>query len=460
MTSQHELNRLLDAFFVEGTNELADRVIDAALEEIDDTQQRRVTRMPRRFSTMTMPFRLAAAAVIGVIAVGTIYLVGRGPTGPAGPSRSPAVTTGASQTAGPSVLPSTRLPGSWTITGALHSPHSGHAAVRLTDGRVLVVGAYRGDHPEDAEIYDPGSRSWTATGSLNGAGRGQPTATLLADGRVLVVGDYNDVANAKVAEVYDPATGKWTFSRELKYGRIDHTATLLLDGRVLVTGGATGPGGKSAELYDPATGSWISTGDMISHRVFHSATLLPDGTVFVVGGYGEDNENSYESAELFDPRTGVWTAIDSPMAAIKRDPGHAEHSAVLLPDGRVLVVGAYSLTDDVLAELYDPRTRTWTATGPMLADGTRWTATLLPNGMVLVAGGQANVETPGSPDPAIAVAQLYDPAINTWTEAAHLNLARRYHAATLLLDGTVLVTGGIGNPDPALSAEIFDPAGG
>jgi hypothetical protein len=461
MIDERQLDRLLDAFFAEGTNELPDRLIDAALVQIGDIQQRRVTRMPRRFTTMTMSTRLATAAVIGVLAVGTIYLAGRGPTGPGGPSQTPGASTTASETTGPSAPTTPRLPGAWGLTGGMVSGHQGHMATRLSDGRVLVVGSYRDFDPAAAEIYDPNTRSWTATGSLNN-GRGQPTGTLLPDGKVLVVGDYNDAANSRTAELYDPNTGTWTLTGSLAFGRTDHTATLLLDGRVLVAGGSDDrdvegdPGAVAAELYDPETGSWTRTGDMTMARTFHSATLMPDGTVLVVGGYGE-NDKPYESAELYDPRTGLWTLIDSPMAAIKRDPGHAEHAAVLLPDGTVLIVGAYSLVDDVLAEVYDPRTGRWTATGPMLADGTRWTATLLPDGMVLVAGGQANTSVEGQ-DPAIAIAQLYDPATNSWIEAAHLKLARRYHTATLLLDGSVLVAGGIGNPDPARSSEIYDPA--
>ena len=94
MTDQRELNRLLDAFFVEGTNELADRVIDAALVQIDDTRQRRGFRTPRRFSLMNTPIRLATAAVIGVLAIGGIYLVGTRTPDIGGPIRQAASPSG------------------------------------------------------------------------------------------------------------------------------------------------------------------------------------------------------------------------------------------------------------------------------------------------------------------------------------------------------------------------------
>jgi hypothetical protein len=126
----------------------------------------------------------------------------------------------------------------------------------------------------------------------------------------------------------------------------------------------------------------------------------------------------------------------------------------------VLLAGGYGPVTDVLAELYDPETGSWTATGPMVESFTRHIAALLPDGTVLVAGGQSNTYIQDV-DPALAFAELYDPATGTWTAVANLNLARRYHTGTLLPDGTVLVTGGIGpGPGLASSAEIYDPLGG
>ena len=204
----------------------------------------------------------------------------------------------------------------------------------------------------------------------------------------------------------------------------------------------------SAELYDPTTGTWTYTGSLHTGRYNHTATLLSDGRVLVVGGDG--TFDSYiASAELYDPATGNWTYTGSLHT------GRYGHTATLLADGRVLVVSGYNgLSGGFLlsAELYDPTTGTWTYTGSLNTYGRlAHTATLLPNGKVLVAGGQYNW---GS---ILASAELYDPATGTWTVTGSLNTARYANAATLLPNGEVLVAGGGGGGGLLASAELYDP---
>jgi hypothetical protein len=457
MTDQRELDRLLDAFFVEGTNELADRVIDAALDQIDQTQQRRVLHTPRRFSTMNMPTRLAAAAVIGVLAVGATLLVispGQTAVGPLGPT--PGMSSGASQTASPSADPSPlvvspRAP-AWTSGGNMTKARDRHTATLLQDGKVLVAGGflpYNGGFIGSAELFDPGTGTWTATGSMVHPRGG--TATLLQDGKVLVVGwDGGDAP--KSAELYDPGSGTWTATENMIGARPGgNTATLLRDGKVLVTGAVIGDDQvASAELYDPGSGRWTAARRMIAVQSEGSATLLADGKVLVVGfryvGVG-DGERTVAASELYDPDSGKWITTGKMRQA--RD----EFTATLLQDGKVLVAGGRNSRGDALtsAELYDPGSGTWTATGNMIGARASHTATLLQDGKVLVAGGGAG-ETPAS-------AELYDPLTGTWS-ATESMIHARAGTATLLRDGTVLVTGGTRFDDTLASSELYDPGTG
>jgi len=230
------------------------------------------------------------------------------------------------------------------------------------------------------------------------------------------------------------ATGVWTATGSMATARYGHTATLLPNGQVLVTGGNNFTTGylASAELYDPATGVWTTTGSLANARNHHPATLLPNGQVLVAGGAASGvfgMTNFFASAELYDPATGVWTATGS------MDGGRGGHTATLLSSGKVLVAGGFNTVELSSAELYDPATGVWTATGSMANGRGFHTATLLQNGQVLVVGGsqEGNI-APG--------AELYDPATGMWTATSSMGTARYLHTATLLPNGQVLVSGG------------------
>ena len=285
----------------------------------------------------------------------------------------------------------------------------GHTATLLQDGRVLVTGGSQAS----AEIYDPAHGTWSTTGSMNGI-RSYHTATLLLGGQVLVTG-----GSQASAEIYDPARGTWSPTTSMSMARSGHTVTLLQDGRVLVSGGSVSWGppdsittSTSAEIYDPALGTWSQTGPMTTQREMHTAILLLDGQVLVSGGYfysyhesgGYDGYAQRESAEIYDPVSGTWSETGSMRAGTRYG-----HMGTLLSDGRVLVSGGYRAysypLNDYLAstEIYDPSRGTWSPTAVMSTPRYGHTATLLPDGRVLVSGGFAGV------NPFLASAEIYSP---------------------------------------------------
>lgn len=295
-------------------------------------------------------------------------------------------------------------------------------------------------------------------------GRAGHTATLLPSGQVLVAGgEIPSIASSNV-ELYNPSSNTWSVAAAMANNRSFHTATLLPNGQVVVTGGrSTGPSLSSAEIYDPSRNAWSPAAAMATARYSHTATLLPSGKVLVAGGILTGAPDTYDtylaSAELYDPARGTWSAAGS-MAA-----GRAKHTATLLPSGQVLVAGGLNLvisggaaayTDLASAELYDPASNTWSAAGAMAAARDSHTATLLRQGQVLVAGGERGAGLP------LAGVERYDPISNTWSAAGSMASGRYLHTATLLLSGQVLVVGGTGTfigivPSETL-AELYDPA--
>ena len=357
------------------------------------------------------------------------------------------------------VQPSPGQTGTWLKTGSLSTERYSHAATLLPDGKVLVSGGMATFFDTTiAELYDPASETWSTTGSLAKSRDGH-TATLLLNGQVLVAGGHSGSFPfyTDTAELYDPANGTWTDTRSMAHARFEHTATLLPDGQVLVAGGfnidtvdEVDNHPAQAELYDPASETWTDTGSMRTPRQDHTATLLPDGRVLIAGG--NNGVNVLALAELYDPTSGTWSATGGMTER------RTSFQATLLPNGRVLVEGGYDSLPQgssrrlKSAELYDPASGTWKKTGSLAEVRSTHTATLLPNGQVLVAGGSHDDSHP------LASAELYDPITGTWSTANNLGIGRRAHTATLLPDGHVLAAGGwlFG---PITSVELFTSEG-
>jgi hypothetical protein len=286
--------------------------------------------------------------------------------------------------------------GTFTYTGSLNTGRSSQTATLLNNGMVLIAGGtsppyWSGVSISSAELYDPATGTFSATGSLN-TPRSFHTATLLNDGMVLIAGGLPATTSA---ELYNPSTGTFSYTGSLNTGRYWHTATPLNNGMVLIAGGS---GGASAELYNPATGSFSYTnGSMSIGRVWDTATLLNNGMVLMAGGAF----TAGTTAELYNPATGTFTLTGSLNTAT------AEQTATLLNNGMVLMAGNWTgLTSLDSAELYDPATETFTDTSSLNTSRSVHTATRLNNGMVLIAGGWTGCCS------ATASAELYEPVLS------------------------------------------------
>ncbi len=382
--------------------------------------------------------------------------------------------------------------------GKMTSPRYLHSAELLPDGKVLIVGGFGNGVPlATAEIYDPLNNSFApTTGQMKRARKFVETASL-ADGKVLVIGGYDGSATVLVSEVYDPVTGTFTDSGLTNVGRsVGHTTTLLPNGEVLVAGGneyADGGTISSAEVYDPASKTFSLTVPMNQSRRYHAAALLlPGGKVLVCGG--SDGSSSSSSAELYNFGFASPSLLESmtvnPSSATVEPGGTRQYAATgYFSDGTNRVLGvsdgltwsvvpatvAYITTDGlatgvsfgqaritvssgslsadaaltVAALPFVPR---FIATGPMTEPRHLHTATLLPDGMALIAGGNGDSGI-------LSSAELYNPLTGVFTVTGSMSEPRgRTHAATLLSDGRVLLTGGINGSAVITLAELYDPS--
>ena len=329
----------------------------------------------------------------------------------------------------------------FTMTGNLAAARIEHTASLLPSGQVFVAGGMAGPPytvVSSAEQFDP------AKGTFQGAGtvtRSSHTATVLANGDVLLAGGAisfppNSTTTTGVptatAELLRAGSGVLQPTGSMGIARYGHTATLLKDGRVLIAGGlvASEKSGavetQTAELYDPASGTFSPAGNMNAPQWAHTANLLPDGKV-LIAGFGE--------AELYDPATNSFTVTSS----VPQKRFFA--TATTLQDGRVLIASGetyYDIFYTDRSEIYDPATGQFTFTGSLLT--ARWghRATLLSDGQVLITGGY-NTDLTQS---LINSTEIYNPATGAFRYGPLMNVPRAEHTATLLPDGSVLLVSG------------------
>lgn len=276
------------------------------------------------------------------------------------------------------------------------------------------------------------------------------TTTVLQDGRVLVAGGRaaDGLSTLPSVEVYDPRRKAWKPGPPMTVGRSHHAATLLADGRVLVTGGTTheaSEGGfrfvalASAEVFDPKARTWTKVPDMADARNGHTATLLSDGAVLVVGGAREQRTH-LGTVERFDPKTSTWTTLKG-LATPRW-----LHAAVHLDDDSVVVVGGRSNAGQggkgpgvslEAVERFVPKDGAWQPAAPMSEARQRAGIAVLADGKTVVAvGGQTAV---GSTN----YAETWAPGTAEWVPLEnHLSMSLSGHSATRLPAGDLLVVGG------------------
>ena len=304
---------------------------------------------------------------------------------------------------------------------------------------------------------------WLPAGELS-TGRYAPGATLLSDGRVLVAGGYSFEENRTHAgsDLFDPVTGTWSAGPKMRFDRNFPETIRLPSGDPLFVAGFRAKTGTTAtsERFDTRTSRFAPDAEQgappsVEERELFSVVRLEDGRALFTGGYSTLRRKTLASAELFDPKTGAFAAVPASLQQARFG-----HTSVLLPDGRVLIVGGKVLSTDervLPAELFDPKTGTFTATGSLEVGRDRCTAWVIGTSpvRVLVAGGSAKE---GGTVPA-RKCEIYDVATGKFSTGPELVRDRMAHTATPFPDGRVLLVGGWSNGDNATTrqAELWDP---
>jgi hypothetical protein len=341
---------------------------------------------------------------------------------------------------------------------------SASVSVKVADSAIKIApasppaGTVSYAYPEFKFSANGGSPpyAWTATGTLppglmlsaDGALSGTPTQTGTFAFSVIPTDSAQTPVKGPTLAVEVVVTDFRL--RVLGTPRSWHTATRLVDGSVLVAGGATGTAigaTATAERYDPAAAAFIPTGLMIYARQAHTATLLMQGQragqVLITGG--SQGRMALQTAELYNPVSGRFTATGDMLTP------RVHHTATLLPSGNVLIAGGADESGRPVssAELYDPATGAFAATGSMNAPHSEHAAALLASDKVLITGGSGTA------------AEIYDPASGTFALTGPMLESRVSLTATTLTSGQVLITGGLSSTGfPLSSVEIYDPATG
>jgi hypothetical protein len=360
------------------------------------------------------------------------------------------------------------------VLGSAPVAQTNHVAAALPDGRAMVMGGRTSESPlvPDStltQIFDPATEELARGPDLlfsAGARLFTSVAPLLSGGFLLAGSGLNAPVGALrsvVTQLVDPRPGLTPVGDVATRGISNRTATPLSDGGALLTGGLTGatnPVSGSADRYDSADQKWHSLGQMFQVRVGHTATLLRDGRVLIAGGLSccqvpnPSPEFYTSSAEIYDPATDAFTPTGTMSSA------RGNHAAALLPDGRVLISGGDGndpAAPPLGTEIFDPASGQFSSAGDLQAPRDSHSAVTLTDGRVLVIGGEVPPELVGRVGVGVSATEIFDPATGRWSAGPTLDPAFYAATVTLLSNGKVLVFGGEdAGGSPQAAAALFE----
>lgn len=319
----------------------------------------------------------------------------------------------------------------------------------LVCGGIDNTGAVR----KECELYDPSRGTFTATGSMTIPRTGHIAISL--GGAVLVTGGITSTGKpVATAELYSSGNGTWSAVASMNAARSSHAATMLNDGRVLVVGGTANPSDPFAEYYDLKSKTWTVTGGTISNPVEPGGATIYGGDFAVTLASGK----VLIDGEIYDPLTGQF----SQPYNFANSCAYRYATATPLFDGRVLIAGAGAADakHSNVACVYDPSRNQFTAFPTMKAYRIGASATLLPSGQVLVAGGQGFNSSNGSVTAAQSSAELFNPGTVAFSLTGSMEIGRATQAAAPLQRGLALIAGGFDQTGTARAlAELYAPPG-
>lgn len=358
----------------------------------------------------------------------------------------------------------------------------GHSATLLDDGRVLLAGGVVETSPGSFaavtgfEVFDPQTQSFAAVPGTLPSVRQAHLAVKLGDGRVLLIGGASGLgAPLASCDIYDPATGVASPAASMSSPRLLFSASLLPDGRVLVAGGLSlfdeadpfgtlGSALASTELYNPASNTWSPGPALPVPLTGHQATTLGSGRVLITGGtevtqlFGFPFPAITDATRRFDPATSSFLAT----AAL---PGpRSDHGQVSLPSGRAVIAGGQNIAGVAVVILattavYDEGSNAW-FTGGSLVTGRAVPQLVVAGSNLVVQGGASAIDALTG---AITVANTIERAPlnpSVWTPTGS-NLKERLGAICTAVDGGERVlttgTGTDGSPGLDASAELYVP---